>query len=72
MSAAKKPKKGACRSCGKTWTDHYGSEVTCRKLTTARSALMIIQTWAEFRTGIALNPTDTAKLCAEALNASAP
>lgn len=70
MSAKQKPDN--CRECEQPFTDHYGIEVTCRKLREARAALKIISTWANFRGGASLNGEDTAKLCERALAASEP
>jgi len=37
-----------CKSCGKEWVDHCGTEITCRHLQTCVSALKVIHTWAAY------------------------
>jgi transposase-like protein len=34
-----------CKSCGKQWVDHYGTEITCRHLQACISALKAIHIW---------------------------
>ncbi len=62
--------KSKCSACGVAWDKHDGIAVTCRKLERARSALKVIQTWAEFDNGDCLTPNHTSKLCRKALKES--